>query len=327
MTRVLSCIQPTGDVHLGNYLGALNPWVANQHNADAFHGIVDLHSLTAVHDAAILRRNVTELATMLFAIGLDPDAATVFVQSHVPEHAQLCWLMECIVSVGELSRMVQYKEKSAKSKGFIPAGLLTYPALQVADILLYDANEVPVGADQRQHIELTRDAAIRFNSRYGDTFVVPKFVAPTSGARVMDLQDPSSKMSKSTENQNGCVYLLDTPGVILKKFKRAVTDSDNEVFFDQEKKPGISNLLEILAACTGEKPEVIAEGFTQYGTLKTAAGEAVIELLRPVQARYAELAADPTHVASLLHLGATKARAVASVTLQRAYRAAGLLPA
>jgi tryptophanyl-tRNA synthetase len=327
MTRVLSCIQPTGDVHLGNYLGALNPWVANQHNADAFHGIVDLHSLTAVHDAAVLRRNVTELATVLFAIGIDPDVATVFVQSHVPEHAQLGWLMECTVSVGELSRMVQYKDKTAKSKGFIPAGLLTYPALQAADILLYDADEVPVGADQKQHVELTRDAAIRFNSRYGDTFVVPKFVAPTSGARVMDLQDPAAKMSKSTENQNGCVYLLDTPDAILKKFKRAVTDSDNEVSFDLDKKPGISNLLEILAACTGEKPQVLAEGFTQYGALKTAAGEAVIELLRPIQARYTELAADPVHVASLLHLGAAKARAVASVTLERTYRAAGLLPA
>jgi tryptophanyl-tRNA synthetase len=327
MTRVLSCIQPTGDVHLGNYLGALNPWVANQHNVDAFHGIVDLHSLISVHDPAVLRRNVTELATVLFAMGLDPDVATVFVQSHVPEHAQLGWLMECTVSDGELSRMVQYKEKKAKSKGFIPAALLTYPALQAADILLYDADEVPVGADQRQHVELTRDAAIRFNGRYGDTFVVPKFVAPAAGARVMDLQDPSSKMSKSTENQNGCVYLLDAPEAILKKFKRAVTDSDNEVFFDQDTKPGISNLLEILAACTGEKPEVLAEGFTQYGALKAAAGEAVIELLRPVQARYAELAADPGHVASLLHLGATKARTVASVTLERAYRASGLLPA
>jgi tryptophanyl-tRNA synthetase len=327
MTRVLSCIQPTGDVHLGNYLGALNPWVANQHNVDAFHGIVDLHSLITVHDAAVLRRNVTELATVLFAIGLDPDVATVFVQSHVPEHAQLGWVMECTVSEGELSRMVQYKDKKAKQKGFISAGLLTYPALQAADILLYDADEVPVGADQKQHVELTRDAAIRFNSRYGDTFVVPKFVAPTSGARVMDLQDPTAKMSKSTESENGCVYLLDTPDAILKKFKRAVTDSDNEVSFDLEKKPGISNLLEILAACTGEKPQGLAEGFTQYGALKTAAGEAVIELLRPIQARYHELAADPVHVASLLHLGAAKARAIASVTLERTYRAAGLLPA
>lgn len=328
MTRVLSCIQPTGDVHLGNYLGALKPWVSNQHNVEAFHGIVDLHSLTVVHDPSVLRKNTMELATILFAIGLDPNVATVFVQSHVPEHPQLSWLMECIVSVGELSRMTQFKDKSAKSQGgFIPAGLLTYPALMVADILLYDADEVPVGADQRQHIEITRDAAIRFNSRYGDTFVVPKFVAPPAGARVMDLQDPTSKMSKSTESEAGCVYLLDDPALIMKKFKRAVTDSDNEVSFDREKKPGIANLLEILAACTGASPAELAEKYSQYGPLKNDAGEAVIELVTPIAQRFRELASDPAHVALLLKDGAAKARAVASVTLERAYRAAGLLPA
>jgi tryptophanyl-tRNA synthetase len=328
MTRVLSCIQPTGDVHLGNYLGALNPWVKNQHTVDGFYGIVDLHSLTAIHDPAVLRKNVVELATALFAIGLNPDAATVFVQSHVPEHTQLSWLMECTVSVGELQRMIQFKDKSAKAKGgFIPAGLLTYPALMVADILLYDANEVPVGDDQKQHVELTRDAAIRFNNRYGETFVVPKFVAPDAGARVMDLQDPTSKMSKSTESANGCVYLLDSPEVILRKFKRAVTDSDNEVRFDRETKPGVSNLLEILAACTGRKPADLASDYTQYGALKSAAGEAVIELLRPIQARFAELASDPGEVERLLGVGASKAQAVAGVTLDRAYRAAGLRPA
>jgi tryptophanyl-tRNA synthetase len=328
MTRVLSCIQPTGDVHLGNYLGALLPWVQNQHKVDAFHGIVDLHSLTTVHVAADLRRNTLELATVLFAIGVDPDVATVFVQSHVPEHSQLAWLMECTVSVGELQRMVQYKDKSAKAKGgFIPAGLLTYPALQAADILLYDANEVPVGADQRQHIELTRDAAIRFNGRYGETFVVPTFVAPSAGARVMDLQDPLSKMSKSTDSDAGCVYLLDKPEDILRKFKRAVTDSDSEVFFDREVKPGVSNLLEILAACTGTAPQTLAEAYTQYGPLKKDAGEAVIELLRPIQARYAALATDPAEVNRLLTKGSGKAREVASATLERAYRAAGLLPA
>jgi tryptophanyl-tRNA synthetase len=328
MTRVLSCIQPTGDVHLGNLLGALMPWVQGQHSVDAFHGIVDLHSLTVVHDPTVLRRNVNELATVLFAIGLDPTVATVFVQSHVPEHAQLCWLMECTVSVGELQRMVQYKDKAAKQKGgFIPAGLLTYPALQAADILLYDANEVPVGSDQKQHIELTRDAAIRFNSRYGDTFVVPKFVAPPSGARVMDLQDPMAKMSKSGESAAGCVFVLDSADAISKKFKRAVTDSENIVRFDREHKPGVSNLLEILAAATGGSPESLAEGFQQYGPLKQAAADAVIEMLRPVQVRYAELAADPGEVDRLLRLGAAKARVVASATLERAYRAAGLLPA
>lgn len=327
MTRVLSCIQPTGDVHLGNYLGALLPWVQNQHNVDAFHGIVDLHSLISIHDPAVLRSNTMELATILFAIGLDPSIATVFVQSHVPEHPQLGWLMECTVSVGELQRMVQFKDKSAKAKGgFIAAGLLTYPALQAADILLYDAHQVPVGADQRQHVELTRDAAIRFNSRYGDTLVVPEFVAPSAGARVMDLQDPTTKMSKSTENENGCVYVLDDPAVIMRKFKRAVTDSDSEVRFDRENKPGVSNLLEILAALTGRTPDEAATGYTQYGPLKNDAGEAVIEILRPIANRYRELAGDPAGVEELLAQGADKARAVASVTLDRCYRAAGLLP-
>ena len=308
-------------------MGALKPWVQNQHASDAFHGIVDLHSLTVIHDPNVVRKNTAELATALFAIGLDPNVATVFVQSHVPEHPQLAWLMECTISVGELQRMVQYKDKAAKQKGgFISAGLLTYPALQAADILLYDAHEVPVGADQKQHVELTRDAAIRFNNRYGETFVVPKFVAPAAGARIMDLQDPSAKMSKSTENPNGCVFLLDSSDVIARKFKRAVTDSDSEVRFDREAKPGVSNLLEIIAACTGGDPSIIAADYHQYGPLKTAAGDAVIELLRPIQARFAELAVDPGEVTRLLNVGAIKARSVASVTLERAYRACGLLP-
>ena len=308
-------------------MGALKPWVQNQHASDAFHGIVDLHSLTVIHDPNVVRKNTAELATALFAIGLDPNVATVFVQSHVPEHPQLAWLMECTISVGELQRMVQYKDKAAKQKGgFISAGLLTYPALQAADILLYDAHEVPVGADQKQHVELTRDAAIRFNNRYGETFVVPRFVAPAAGARIMDLQDPSAKMSKSTENPNGCVFLLDSSDVIARKFKRAVTDSDSEVRFDREAKPGVSNLLEIIAACTGGDPSIIAADYHQYGPLKTAAGDAVIELLRPIQARFAELAVDPGEVTRLLNVGAIKARSVASVTLERAYRACGLLP-
>lgn len=328
MTRVLSCIQPTGEVHLGNYLGALRNWVAGQHAVDAFHGIVDLHSLTVVHDPKVMHDNTIELAMVLFAVGLEPDAATVFVQSHVPEHSQLAWVMECTISVGELQRMTQFKDKSAKQKGgFIPAGILTYPALQAADILLYDADEVPVGDDQRQHIELTRDAAIRFNSRYGDTFVVPKFVAPKAGARVMDLQEPTSKMSKSSENASGCVFLLDPTDAVMKKFKRAVTDSDAEVRFDRETKPGVSNLLEILAAATGGDPSELAGNYTQYGALKVDAGEAVVELLRPIQDRYRELSTDPGEVARMLRVGATKAREVASATLERAYRATGLLPA
>lgn len=327
MTRVLSCIQPTGDVHLGNYLGALRNWVSGQHECDAFHGIVDLHALTITDTPGELGESTFRMAAMLFAVGLDPDIATVFVQSHVPEHTQLGWVMECTVSFGELSRMTQFKDKSSKREGgFIAAGLFTYPALQAADIVLYDADEVPVGDDQRQHVEITRDIAIRFNSRFGDTFVVPKAVTPKAGARVMDLQDPTSKMSKSADSDTGLVYLLDDPAAIVKKFKRAVTDSESEVRFDREAKPGVSNLLEILSACTGERPEALADRYSQYGPLKTDTGEAVVEMLRPIQARYRELVDDRAQLAALLHQGAEKAGTVARATLQRAYDHIGLLP-
>jgi len=326
-TRVLSCIQPTGDVHLGNYLGALRNWVSGQHECDAFHGIVDLHALTITDQPHVLGEATTKMAAMLFAVGLDPDIATVFVQSHVPEHTQLGWVMECTVSYGELSRMTQFKDKSAKREGeFISAGLFTYPALQAADIVLYDADEVPVGDDQRQHIEITRDIAIRFNGRFGNTFVVPKAVTPKAGARVMDLQDPTSKMSKSAASDSGLVNLLDDPAAIVKKFKRAVTDSASEVRFDRETKPGVSNLLEILSACTGTAPNVLAEQYTQYGPLKGDTGEAVVELLRPIQARYHELIDDPAELRALLGKGADKAGAVAQATLARAYANIGLLP-
>ena len=328
MTRVLSCIQPTGAVHLGNYLGALRNWVAGQHHKDAFHGIVDLHALTITDTPGVLGQNTLELAAMLFAVGLDPDRATVFVQSHVTEHSQLGWIMECTVSFGELSRMTQFKDKSAKREAdFVSAGLFTYPALQAADILLYDTDEVPVGDDQRQHIEITRDVAIRFNHRFGETFVLPKAVTPAAGARVMDLQDPGSKMSKSAASDAGLVYLLDDPAAIVKKFKRAVTDSESEVRFDRESKPGVSNLLEILAACTGDSPEVLASRYTQYGPLKGDTGEAVVELLRPIQTRYHELISDPGELQALLRKGAGKARGVAAATLDRAQRAIGMTPA
>ncbi len=327
MTRVLSCIQPTGDVHLGNYLGALRNWVSGQHEADVFHGIVDLHALTVTDTPGTLGDATVRMAAMLFAVGLDPDVATVFVQSHVPEHTQLGWVMECTVSFGELSRMTQFKDKSAKREGdFISAGLFTYPALQAADIVLYDAEEVPVGEDQRQHIEITRDIAIRFNSRFGDTFVVPKAVTPKAGARVMDLQDPTSKMSKSAGSDTGLVYLLEEPAAIMKKFKRAVTDSETEVRYDRAEKPGVSNLLDILAACSGEPAEVLACRYTQYGPLKSDAGEAVVEMLRPIQARYQELMTDRAELARLLHVGAERAGAVARATLARAYEHIGLLP-
>jgi tryptophanyl-tRNA synthetase len=323
---VLSCIQPTGVVHLGNYLGALRNWVEHQHQHDAFHGIVDLHSLTVIEEPDVVGQTTLELAAILFAVGLDPDVATVFVQSHVAEHSQLAWLMECNVSFGELSRMTQFKDKSAKREGeFISGGLFTYPALMAADILLYDADEVPVGDDQRQHVEITRDIALRFNHRFGETFVVPRAVMPAAGARVMDLLEPTGKMSKSAETDRGLIQLLDDPATIARKFKRAVTDSETEVRYDPVAKPGVSNLLEILAAATGQTPANVAHGYTQYGPLKADAGEAVIEMLSPVQQRYQELMADRGELASLLHKGADKARSVASVTLRRAYDAVGLL--
>jgi len=328
VTRVLSCIQPTGDVHLGNYLGALRNWVSGQHKADVFHGIVDLHALTVTEEPGVIGRNTLQLAAVLFAVGLDPDVATVFVQSHVPEHSQLGWIMECTVSFGELSRMTQFKDKSAKREAeFVSAGLFTYPALQAADILLYDANEVPVGDDQRQHIEITRDIAIRFNHRFGDTFVIPKSVTPPSGARVMDLLNPTSKMSKSGDDDSGVIYLLDDPAKIEKKFKRAVTDSETEVIFDRERKPGVSNLLEILAAATGTTPQKAAETYTRYGDLKAASAQAVIEMLAPIQAKYFELLNDQGELMRLLHKGNARAKQVASKTLSRAQQAIGFLAA
>jgi tryptophanyl-tRNA synthetase len=311
---------------LGNYLGALRNWVVGQHECDAFHGIVDLHALTVTDRPGVLGTSTLELAATLFAVGLDPEVATVFVQSHVPEHAQLGWVMECTVSYGELSRMTQFKDKSAKREAdFVSAGLFTYPALQAADILLYDADEVPVGEDQRQHIEITRDIAMRFNGRFGDTFVVPKIVTPRAGAKVTDLQEPTAKMSKSSNTDAGIVYLLDEPAAILKKFKRAVTDSDGEVRFDRAEKPGVSNLIEILAACTSRTPQQVAGEYTQYGPLKADAGEAVVEILAPIQHRYHELMGDKAELSRLLRTGAEKARAVASATLERTYNNIGLL--
>ncbi|MEY3069940.1 MAG: tryptophanyl-tRNA synthetase [Actinomycetota bacterium] len=311
---------------MGNYLGALRNWVVGQHECDAFHGIVDLHALTVTDRPGVLGTSTLELAATLFAVGLDPEVATVFVQSHVPEHAQLGWVMECTVSYGELSRMTQFKDKSAKREAdFVSAGLFTYPALQAADILLYDADEVPVGEDQRQHIEITRDIAMRFNGRFGETFVVPKIVTPRSGAKVTDLQEPTAKMSKSSNTDAGIVYLLDEPAAILKKFKRAVTDSDGEVRFDRAEKPGVSNLIEILAACTSRTPQQVAGEYTQYGPLKADTGEAVVEILSPIQHRYHELMGDKAELSRLLRTGAEKARAVASATLERTYSNIGLL--
>ena len=327
MPRVLSCIQPTGSVHLGNYLGALVNWVSGQHDGDVFHGIVDLHALTVTDTPNVLGQQTIELAAMLFAVGLDPEVATVFVQSHIHEHTELAWIMECTVSFGELSRMTQFKDKAAKRESdFVSAGLFTYPALQAADILLYDAEEVPVGDDQRQHIEITRDIAIRFNHRFGDTLVLPKAVHPKAGARVMDLQDPTSKMSKSAAADNGLIYMLDDNATIEKKFKRAVTDSDGVVAYDRENKAGISNLLDILSAATGTPIPQLVEQYSQYGPLKKDTGDAVIAVVDPIRSRYNELMNDKGQLAQLLKIGNQRAREVAARTLDRTHKAIGLLP-
>jgi tryptophanyl-tRNA synthetase len=325
MARVFSGIQPTGDVHLGNLLGALQHWVRDQHQGGSIHCVVDLHALTVPQDPDELRQTSVQLAQVLLAVGLDPDVCTLFLQSHVHEHTELAWLMECTASTGQLQRMTQFKDKADKAE-FVSAGLFTYPALMAADILLYDTDEVPVGEDQRQHLEFTRDLAVRFNSRFGDTFVVPKAVVPKAGARVMDLQDPTNKMSKSGESPQGTVLVLDPPEVVTKKIKRAVTDADNEVRWDVEAKPGVSNLLSILGAATGQDPEALAGNYTQYGPLKADTAEALVELLRPIQERYAELVKDPAGTAAILDKGAAKAQAVAAPVLARAKDKIGLLP-
>jgi tryptophanyl-tRNA synthetase len=308
-------------------LGALVNWVSGQHDGDVFHGIVDLHALTVTDTPDVLGKQTIELAAMLFAVGLDPEIATVFVQSHIHEHTELAWIMECTVSFGELSRMTQFKDKASKRESdFVSAGLFTYPALQAADILLYDAEEVPVGDDQRQHIEITRDIAIRFNHRFGDTLVLPKAVHPKAGARVMDLQDPTSKMSKSASADNGLIYMLDDNATIEKKFKRAVTDSDGIVAYDRENKAGISNLLDILSAATGTPIPQLVEQYNQYGPLKKDTGDAVIAVIEPIRSRYNELMNDKGQLAQLLKIGNQRAREVAARTLDRTHKAIGLLP-
>lgn len=272
--------------------------------------VVDLHALTMPQDPAVLRSTTTELAQLLLAVGIDPSVSTLFVQSDVREHTELSWILECTAAFGELRRMTQFKDKSSDA-GFVSAGLFTYPALMAADILLYDTDEVPVGDDQRQHLELTRDLAERFNSRYGPTFVIPQATVAPVAARVMDLADPTRKMSKSEDSPQGTVLVLESLDDVTRKIRRAVTDTDNEVRFDPATKPGVSNLLSILSACTGELPETLADGYTQYGPLKADTAEAVVEYLRPIQQRHAEYAADPTGTRAILTAGADKARALA----------------
>lgn len=324
MTRVFSGIQPSGELHLGNYLGAVRNWVAMQHETDAVFCVVDLHALTLPKPPGEVGRESLRLSQLLMATGLDPEVCILFVQSHVREHTECAWLMQCNVSFGELSRMVQFKDKSDQHE-FVSGSLFTYPALQAADILLYDTNEVPVGEDQRQHIEITRDIAERFNGRFGETFVLPQAVIPPAGARVMDLQNPTNKMSKSLDSEKGTVNVLDDPKRIAKKIRSAVTDNDGAVRFDFAKKPGVSNLLSILAAATGGDPAALADDYVQYGQLKVDAADAVVALLEPIQARFAELEADPAETARLLKIGADKAREIASTTMTRAKENIGLL--
>ena len=325
VTRVFSGIKPTGPVQLGNLLGALRHWVADQDDADTIFCVVDLHALTVPQDPTEIRTRTLELAQLLIAIGIDPERSTLFVQSHVPEHTELSWMLECTAAFGELRRMTQFKDKSDNAE-FVSAGLFTYPALMAADILLYDTDRVPVGDDQRQHLELARDLAIRFNSRYGDTFVVPEAAIAKVGARVMDLQHPTRKMSKSEESPQGTILVLEDLDAVAKKIKRAVTDTETEVRFDPEAKPGVSNLLAILSACTGDAPDALAGHYTRYGDLKTACADAVVETLRPIQQRFAELSADPAGTARLLATGAERARAIAGPVLERARTNIGLLP-
>ncbi len=330
---VFSGIQPTGAPHLGNYLGALRWWVDFQDRYDALYCVVDLHALTIPGDPEELSKATLTVATLLLSAGLDPSRCILFVQSHVHQHAELAWLLECTASMGELNRMTQWKDKAAKGgEESARVGLFAYPALMAADILLYNTDLVPVGDDQRQHLELTRDLAQRWNTRYGDTFTVPSAAIASAGggARIMDLQDPSRKMSKSADSDAGLIYLFDDPKVIERKVKRAVTDLDppgpGAVRWDPGEKPGVSNLLEILAALRGGKPAEIAGEYDNYGTLKADAAEAVVETLRPLQERYREFAQDPGSVQSILADGASRAGDIAARTFERARSAIGLLP-
>jgi tryptophanyl-tRNA synthetase len=329
--RVLSGIQPTADsFHLGNYLGALRNWVAMQETHDAFYCVVDLHAITSGHDAALLRHRTRVSAAQLLALGLDPERCTLFVQSQVPEHAQLAWVMGCITGFGEASRMTQFKDKSGKQGADrASVGLFTYPILQAADILLYQADAVPVGEDQRQHLELTRDLAQRFNTMYGPTLTVPEPYIIKDTAKITDLQDPIAKMSKSASSANGIVDLLDDPARSAKKIRSAVTDTGREIIFDPVNKPGVSNLLTIYSTLSGRSIEELVAAYEGkgYGDLKKDLAVVVADFVRPIQERTRGYLDDPAQLDKLLGLGAEKARAVASVTLRNVYDRVGFLAA
>jgi tryptophanyl-tRNA synthetase len=322
--RIFSGIQPTGDKHLGNYIGAIRQWVEGPQE-DSTICIVDLHSITVAYDPDDLRESTLSLAALLIASGLDPDRCTLFVQSHNPDHPEAAWLLAAVTSHGELRRMTQFKDKSEQQE-FVSVGLFTYPVLQAADILLHDTDAVPVGEDQRQHVELTRDVAERFNSRYGETLVVPKVVVPKLGAKIMDLQEPTRKMSTTGTTAQGTVQMLDEPDVIRKKIKSAVTDSGREIKRG-EGKEGIENLISIMSVATGEEPEAIESRYegAGYGDFKSAVAESVVELLAPIQSRYRELRDDPAELERLLAVGAEKARASSAPTLALMFERMGFV--
>jgi tryptophanyl-tRNA synthetase len=321
--RIFSGIQPTGEKHLGNYIGAISRWVATQEENESFICIVDLHSITVAYEPEELRESTLTLAALLIASGIEPERVTLFVQSHNPDHPDATWLLSAVASFGELRRMTQFKEKSEQQE-FVSVGLFTYPVLQAADILLYDTDAVPVGEDQRQHVELTRDVAERFNSRYGETLVVPKVITPEVGAKVMDLQEPTKKMSTTGGTAQGTVQMLDPPDTIRKKVRSAVTDSGREVRRGPGKE-GIENLIGILAVATGDAPEAIESRYdgAGYGDFKSDVADAVVAMLDPIQERYRELRADQAELERILKLGAEKARAVSTVTLARMYERMG----
>lgn len=324
--RALSCIQSTGTPTLGNYLGALRNWVALQDEFDCAYAVADLHAITVRQEPAKLRQQINETFALLLAIGLDPEKSLLFVQSQVPEHAQLSWLLSCHTQFGELSRMTQFKDKSAKHADNINAGLFTYPVLMAADILLYQPDVVPVGADQKQHCELTRDIAMRFNNLYANTFTIPEPYIMKTGAKVCSLQEPTKKMSKSDENQNAFISLKDDEDTIMRKFRRAVTDSEAKVRY-AEGKDGVNNLMKIYAAVTGKSLEAIEDEFDGkgYGDFKTAVGEAVVCELKPIQDRFARFMKDKAELERLMKSGAEHASYVAGKTLQKAMKKLGFV--
>ena len=322
--RIFSGIQPSGDPHIGNYSGGFRQYAETQERGEAFFCIVDLHAITLQHDPAALRDGTLDIAAMLFATGLDPERSTVFVQSHVTAHAEAAWLLSSVTSYGQLGRMTQFKEKAAE-EDFVSAALFTYPVLMAGDILLYQTDIVPIGDDQRQHLELSRDIAQRFNSRYGETFVLPEGVFPETGGRVMNLQEPDVKMSKSRGAESGTILMLDPPDTIRKKVKTAVTDSGSDVRYDPREKPGISNLIELLTVVTGESIKDVESRYdgTGYGQFKQDVGDAIVTVLEPIKARYEELRSDPAKLQRLLDLGADKARASSASTLALMYERMG----